>query len=150
MDNTVCGWCSVSQITHFRRCIFSKNIYIYHHLKLEIALAIPASNDEKYNWNNSAGQGLMLDQRHRRWALAQRLLFTGISHVCCREQPKGSSCSYWYWFCRAVDLTLYSLIYFMYNVHFFSVSGGLREYDSTHDFTHTRCLINQCTPPWVG
>ena len=24
------------------------------------ALAIPASNDEKYNWNNSAGQGLMM------------------------------------------------------------------------------------------
>ena len=36
----------------------SKNIYIFRHLKLEIALAIPASNDEKYNWNNSAGQGL--------------------------------------------------------------------------------------------
>ena len=27
-------------------------------MKLEIALAIPASNDEKYNSNNSAGQGL--------------------------------------------------------------------------------------------
>ena len=35
-----------------------ENIYIFRHLKLEIALAIPASNDEKYNWNNSAGQGL--------------------------------------------------------------------------------------------
>ena len=35
-----------------------KNFYIFRHLKLEIALAIPASNDEKYNWNNSAGQGL--------------------------------------------------------------------------------------------
>ena len=58
MDNTVCGRCSVSKITQFRRCIFSKNIYIFRHLKLEIALAIPASNDEKYNWNNSAGQGL--------------------------------------------------------------------------------------------
>ena len=49
MDNTVCGRCSVSKITQFRRCIFSKNIYIFCHLKLEIALAIPASNDEKYN-----------------------------------------------------------------------------------------------------
>ena len=58
MDNTVCGRCSVSKITQFRRCIFSKNIYSFCHLKLEIALAIPASNDEKYNWNNSAGQGL--------------------------------------------------------------------------------------------
>ena len=47
MDNTVCGRCSVSKITQFRRCIFSKNIYIFRHLKLEIALAIPASNDEK-------------------------------------------------------------------------------------------------------
>ena len=28
---------------------FRKNIYIFRHLKLEIALAIPASNDEKYN-----------------------------------------------------------------------------------------------------
>ena len=58
MDNTVCGRCSVSQITQFRTCIFSKNIYNFRHLKLEIALAIPASNDEKYNWNNSAEQGL--------------------------------------------------------------------------------------------
>ena len=58
MDNTVRGRCSVSQINQFRRCIFSKNIYIFRHLKLEIALAIPASNDEKYNWSNSAGQGL--------------------------------------------------------------------------------------------
>ena len=49
MNNTVCGRCSVSQITQFRRWIFSKNIYIFRHLKLEIALAIPASNDEKYN-----------------------------------------------------------------------------------------------------
>ena len=61
MDNTVCGRCSVSKITQFRTYIFSKNIYIFRHLKLEIALAIfrhlkleialaiPASNDEKYN-----------------------------------------------------------------------------------------------------
>ena len=31
-------------------------------MKLEIALAISALNDEKYNSNNSAGQGLMLAQ----------------------------------------------------------------------------------------
>ena len=61
MDDTVCGRCSVSQITQFRRCIFSQDIYIFRHLKLEIALAIPASNDKKYNWNNSAGQGLNVD-----------------------------------------------------------------------------------------
>ena len=36
-------------------------MYILRHLKLEIALAIPASNDEKYKIsNNSAGQGLIL------------------------------------------------------------------------------------------
>ena len=62
MDNTVCGRCSVSKISQLRRCIFSKNIYIFRHLKLEIALAIPASNDEKYNWNNSAGQGLLVNR----------------------------------------------------------------------------------------
>ena len=58
MDNIVCGRCSVSQITQLRRCIFAKKLNIFRHLKLEIALAIPASNDEKYNWINSAGQGL--------------------------------------------------------------------------------------------
>ena len=58
MDNTVCGRCLVSKITRFRTCKFLKKIYIFRHLKLEIALAIPVSNDKKYNWNNSAGQGL--------------------------------------------------------------------------------------------
>ena len=37
---------------------FKKNLAIFRHLKLEIALAIPASNDKKYNKNPSAGQGL--------------------------------------------------------------------------------------------
>ena len=60
MDNIVGGRCSVSVITQLRRCIFSKNKNIFCHLKLEIALAIPALNDEKYNSNNSAGQGLTL------------------------------------------------------------------------------------------
>ena len=45
MDNIVCGRCSVSQIMQFSRCIFSKYLYISRHLKLEIALAIPASNE---------------------------------------------------------------------------------------------------------
>ena len=58
MDNIVGGGCSLSLITQLKRCIFSKNKNIFRHLKLEIALAIPASNDEKYNLNNSAGQGL--------------------------------------------------------------------------------------------
>ena len=35
-------------------------MYIFknRHLELEITLAIPVSNDKKYNWNNAAGQGL--------------------------------------------------------------------------------------------
>ena len=56
MDNMVCVRCSISQIIQFKRCLFSKIINIFCHLKLEIALAIPASNDEKYNITNSAGQ----------------------------------------------------------------------------------------------
>ena len=43
--------------------IFKKKKNNFCHLKLEIALAFPASNDEKYNWSNSAGQGL----RHNPW-----------------------------------------------------------------------------------
>ena len=60
MENMVCGRRSISQIIQFKRYLFSKNINIFHHLKLEIALAIPAWNDEKYNTctTNSAGQGL--------------------------------------------------------------------------------------------
>ena len=95
MDNIVCGRCSVRKITTFRGCILSKNINIFRHSKLEIALAIPASNDEKYNWNNSAWQelntahwlsvGLKLGWRYRRRTnhesiLGQRLVFAGISH----------------------------------------------------------------------
>ena len=37
---------------------FQKILNFFPYFKLEIALAILASNDEKYNWNNSAGQGL--------------------------------------------------------------------------------------------
>ena len=39
---------------------FFINSNIFRHLKLEIALAIPASKDEKYNWSISAGQGLSI------------------------------------------------------------------------------------------
>ena len=35
-----------------------ENTNIFSHLKLEIALPNPASNDEKKNWINSAGQWL--------------------------------------------------------------------------------------------
>ena len=58
MDNIVCGRRSIHQITRFKRCLFSKNINIFCHLMLEIALAIPALNDEKSNIPDSAGQGL--------------------------------------------------------------------------------------------
>ena len=58
MGNIVLGRRRVSQIAQFRRCIFSKILNIFRHLELGIALAIPAPNDEKYNWNNSVGQGL--------------------------------------------------------------------------------------------
>ena len=61
MDNIVCSGRSISQITQIRRCLFSKNINFFCHLKLEIALAIPASNDEKYNLTSSAGQGLIVE-----------------------------------------------------------------------------------------
>ena len=57
MDNIVCGGCSARQLTQFRRYrSFKKIKTIFRLLKLEIALAIPVSNDEKYSCNNSAGQ----------------------------------------------------------------------------------------------
>ena len=41
--------------------LFSQTTGIcFRHLKLEIVSSIAASNDEKYNRNNSAGQGLIL------------------------------------------------------------------------------------------
>ena len=41
--------------------LFSQSTRIcFHHLKLDILSSIAASNDEKYNRNNSAGQGLIL------------------------------------------------------------------------------------------
>ena len=44
-----CDRCSVNQNIDFHKCSLSINSHIFRHLKLEIALAIPASNDEKYN-----------------------------------------------------------------------------------------------------
>ena len=44
MDNMVCARYLISQIIQFKRYLFSKSINIFRHLKLEIALAIPASN----------------------------------------------------------------------------------------------------------
>ena len=58
IDKMVCDICSISPIIQFERCLFLKNIDIFRHLKLEIALAIPASNDEKYNTTYSVRQGL--------------------------------------------------------------------------------------------
>ena len=39
---------------------FQKYITIFRHLELEIVLETPASNDKKFNRNNTAGQGLPL------------------------------------------------------------------------------------------
>ena len=39
----------VDPIIYFLTCLFFINSNIFRHLKLEIALAIPGSNDEKYN-----------------------------------------------------------------------------------------------------
>ena len=41
--------------------IFSYIVIFFRHLKLEIALAIPALNDENIKTNNSATQGLTID-----------------------------------------------------------------------------------------
>ena len=41
IDKIVCARCSVIHFYEFERCIFSINsVNIFHHLKLEIALAI--------------------------------------------------------------------------------------------------------------
>ena len=50
------------------------------HLKLEIALAIAALNGEKYNWNNSAGQGLMIIFLHVRECMCKSLDVTYSPH----------------------------------------------------------------------
>ena len=41
--------CSVDQNVNFYTCSFVINSHIFRHLELEVALAIPAPNDEKYN-----------------------------------------------------------------------------------------------------
>ena len=45
----ICDRCSVNQNVRFHTCLFFINSHNFRHLKLEIASAIPASNDEKYN-----------------------------------------------------------------------------------------------------
>ena len=39
----------IKMLIFTQSCLFFINSHIFHHLKLEIALAIPALNDEKYN-----------------------------------------------------------------------------------------------------
>ena len=50
--------CSVHKIIHFKKCLFFMNSNIFPHLKLEILLAIPTSNEGKIETNNSAAHGL--------------------------------------------------------------------------------------------
>ena len=45
IDKIFSGGCSANQIFHFGRCLFFINSHIFRHLKLEIALAIPALNE---------------------------------------------------------------------------------------------------------
>ena len=44
-DKIVSGRCSVNPIIQYWLCLFFININVFLHLKLEIALAIPASNE---------------------------------------------------------------------------------------------------------
>ena len=45
IDKIFSGRCSANQIFHFGRSLFFINSHISRHLKLEIALAIPALNE---------------------------------------------------------------------------------------------------------
>ena len=45
IDKKLSGRCSANQIFHFGRCLFFINSHIFRHLKLEIALAMPALNE---------------------------------------------------------------------------------------------------------
>ena len=58
IDKIFSGRCSANQIFQFGRCLFFLNENIFRHLKLEIALAIPALKEWKIIWNNLAGHGL--------------------------------------------------------------------------------------------
>ena len=61
IDKIFSGRRSANQIFQFGRCLFFINRNVFRHLKLEIALAIPAINEWKIIWNNySAGQALTL------------------------------------------------------------------------------------------
>ena len=48
IDRLACGKCPVNQVIQFGGCIFLIHRTIFRHLKLGIASAIPASNEEKY------------------------------------------------------------------------------------------------------
>ena len=52
-----CIGCSVNLIITFWRCNFFIKITIFRHLELEIALAIPASNEWKIIWRNRQDTG---------------------------------------------------------------------------------------------
>ena len=76
MDNIVCGRCLVSQITQFGCCIFLINRNIFH-LKLNIALVIPASNEAKIQLDkfsttrgNISVNGKLLNLSVLSWLLA--------------------------------------------------------------------------------
>ena len=46
------------EIIQYPKCLFFIGKHIFCHLKMEIALAIPALNEWKIKTNNSAAQGL--------------------------------------------------------------------------------------------
>ena len=71
MDKLICDSCSVNQITQFASCLLFINGYIFRHLRLEIASAIPASNDEKSVWG---GRGLVPGRDRASFTMTGRLL----------------------------------------------------------------------------
>ena len=62
-DKIIFYRCLINPIFQYWRCLFFINMNIFRQLKLEIALAIPASSEIKILTNNSAGRGLKL----KRW-----------------------------------------------------------------------------------
>ena len=62
-DKIVFGRCVVNPIIQYWTCLFFTNINIFHHLKLEIALAIPDQNDDKYK---------QTIQLHSGWSVSSR------------------------------------------------------------------------------
>ena len=62
IDKIICSGCSNNNIFQFRQCLFFTDEAIFRHLKLEIASAIPASNEWKIETQNSASHGLIVIQ----------------------------------------------------------------------------------------